>query len=146
MGEAKNRGTRDERIAAVQKLKTEHEEQMRLFNSEVGTARLKYGLDLGVVAMADGTSGRMVVVRFDELVGLLDKIWPKEDVELPRDFPIELTDEELAANHLDKPGTAYDNPEDAKRADERYRFVVDMKRARARVAAAVKAKEDIDGK
>jgi len=62
-------------------------------------------------------------------------------VELPADTPLELTDEDLKAYDLPPVGATFKTEEESKAMAERFKFALDMKRARAKVAAAIRAQE-----
>jgi len=140
MGQAKNKGTREERIAAARNRKDEGKRKKelrdRLFHEEVGRARKRFGVDFGLIS---GNEHRVVAVRFDEIVTLLDRLMPevakegegpgfvfgaKED-----NIPDAFTAEECAALGLDPPGTVYASFEEARAATERYQFQLDLKRS-----------------
>jgi hypothetical protein len=145
MGQAKNKGTREERIAAARQhkdgRKKQKETETRLFHEAVDAARKRFGVDFGLIS---GSEHRVVAVRFDEIVQLLARLMPevawkgegpgfvfgaKEDK-----IPDAFTPEECAALGIDPPGTSYATAEEAKAAAERYQWQLDLKRARAEVA------------
>ena len=157
MGEANKKGkTREERAAAakargtaLEKRKKQIEQTLKLYHAEVGLARLEYGLDLGTVT---GTTERIVVVKFDELVALLEKLMPKDADPGPDgawqfgpkhgDVPMDLTEQEIKDLGLAPPGTVFPTKEAAKAAAERYQFELDKKRARATVEATVEKQKE----
>lgn len=74
MGQANNRGPREERIRNAAKRKhdrRQHEEEKeRAWRAEVEAFRLKNGLDVGLIS---GCHQRIVAVRLDELIGALER-------------------------------------------------------------------------
>jgi hypothetical protein len=78
----RNSRVRQKKLAAAYaKRDDKHKEKLdriKLFHAEVGLARLKYGLGLGVLG---GTAERVVGVRFDDLLALLERLMP--DAEAP---------------------------------------------------------------